>query len=248
MSSTGQATLIVFTRVPVPGRIKTRLHATLTENECASLHESMTFDLIEKCTRLGNPIVLCYSDEWVGIEDGTRIRDSFLARAQEVAGSHELRYLAQEGSDLGSRMANAIEAVLAEGADACLLMGCDLPYIMRHDIEFAQQSLSYSDVVFAPSKDGGYWLVGMKEPFAEVFEEKKYGGKSVLTEAIASCRAHGRKVTLARETFDVDTPYDFERLCNQVRTGDFRIGPRTFETVERIMAEQERARPEQDAC
>ena len=91
------------------------------------------------------------------------------------------------------------------------------------------------DVVLGPSSDGGYWLVGLNEPFPELFEGKEYHMDRVLAEAVATCRAHDRKVALSRETFDVDVPEDYFMLCNQVAQGNFRLGVRTVDAVRNLM-------------
>lgn len=231
-----KCTLILFTRVPIAGKVKTRLSAILSPEECALLQEAMVLDVAERLASLGNPMILSYSDEWRDEPDGQKLRDEFVAQVQEVCGqAQSFAAMPQEGADLGERMANAIAAAFEAGAQACLLMGSDLPDIMRNDVELAERALTYSDVVLGPSEDGGYWLIGVREPFAQIFEGKSYSSDNVLTEAVATCREHGRTVALSRETFDLDDPNDYYQLCAQVNKGDFRLGPRTVEAVRRLM-------------
>ena len=115
-------------------------------------------------------------------------------------------------------------------------MGSDLPNIMADDIRLAESALSSSDVVFGPSADGGFWLIGLRTPFPKVFEGKHYGTGTVLTEAVAVCRAYGFKVALLREAFDVDVPEDYYRLCNHVNERDSRLGARTVDAVRNLMS------------
>ena len=229
--------LILFTRIPVPGRVKTRLAPILSEQESAQLQEALALDLAEKLSALGNPIVLSYSDEWVDAADGQALRDDFLDKLGQAVGDRcPLVSVAQEGDSLGERMAHAMQAAFDQGASSCLLMGSDLPDIMRHDIQVAQRALGYSDIVLGPSADGGFWLVGARMPFPELFEGKRYSSPTVLTEAVATCRAHGKTVSLSRDAFDIDVPEDYFQLCSQVTKGDFRLGPRTVEAVGHLMA------------
>lgn len=232
-----QCSIILFTRIPVPGKTKTRLHPILSPEECAFLQEAMVLDLAEKLSELGQPIVLSYSDEWSGLEEGEALRDSFLSKVEQVCvNAPSFTAIPQRGSDLGARMTHAMQDAFDNGAEACILMGSDLPDIMRHDIEVAQRALAYSDVVLGPSDDGGYWLVGVRSPFPELFEGKDYGSSGVLTDAVATCRAHDRTVALSRETFDIDVPEDYFLLCKQVNKGDFRLGKRTVAAVGHLMA------------
>ena len=235
-ANTAGCTIILFTRIPVPGRVKTRLHPILSPEECAVLQEALILDQAEKLATLGNPLVLSYSDEWSSIDDGEQVRDAFVERVRAVsAGAASFQAVPQRGSSLGDRMASALQDAFELGARGCLLMGSDLPDIMRTDIQVAERALTYSDVVLGPTADGGYWLIGMREPFPQIFEGKHYGTGTVLTEAVAASREMGRTVALSRETFDIDVPQDYFQLCNQVNMGDFRLGPRTVDAVRNQM-------------
>lgn len=230
-------TLILFSRTPIPGKTKRRLLPILSPEECALLQEAMALDLAEKLSSLGCPIMLCYSDEWQSLENGEEVRDAFIEKVRGVCTqAASFTAIPQTGEGLGQRMANAMDAAFETGAESCLLMGSDLPDIMRHDIEVAMRALTYSDVVLGPTADGGYWLIGSTVPLQHVFEDKQYGTAKVLTEAVAACRAEGKKVALSRETFDVDVPEDYFLLCKQVNKGDFRLGKRTVEAVSKLMA------------
>lgn len=232
-----KCTLILFSRVPIAGKVKTRLLPILSPEECAILQEAMAIDLAEKLASLGNPIILSYSNEWEDYENGEKLRDKFIENIRQASqNAPSFTALPQVGTTLGERMSHAMQDAFDAGAAACLLMGSDLPDIMRNDIELAERALSYSDIVLGPSADGGYWLIGARTPFPEIFEGKDYGSKTVLTDAVATCRAHGRKVALSRETFDIDVPEDYYQLCKQVNSGDFRLGKCTENAVLHLMS------------
>lgn len=232
-----RCTLILFSRVPIPGKTKTRLHSILSPEECAILQEAMALDLAEKLAALGYPLVLCYSDEWRGPADGEKARDAFIERMRaSAAGAASFTAIPQEGGNLGERMENAMREAFQQGATRCILLGSDLPIIMGDDIRLAERSLSDSDVVLGPSADGGYWLIGLRAPFPKVFEGKHYGTDVVLTEAVTVCRAYGLKVTLLREAFDIDVPDDYYQLCNQVNMSDSHLGARTVDAVRNLMS------------
>ena len=236
-SQDGRCAVVLFSRIPIPGKTKTRLHPILSPEECAALHEAMALDLAEKLSVLGNPLVLCYSDEWRGLVDGEKARDAFIERMRKAAASAaSFTAIPQEGGNLGERMSNAMQEMYRQGAGGCILMGSDLPNIMADDIRLAESALSSSDAVFGPSADGGFWLIGLRTPFPKVFEGRHYGTGSVLTEALAVCRAFNLKVALLREAFDVDVPEDYYRLCNHVSENDFRLGARTVDAVRNLMS------------
>ena len=236
-SQDARCAVVLFSRVPIPGRTKTRLHSILSPEECAALHEAMALDLAEKLAALGNPLVLRYSDEWRNLADGEEARDAFIERMRRAAASAvSFAAIPQEGGNLGERMANAMLDTFRQGVSGCILLGSDLPNIMADDIRLAESALASSDAVFGPSADGGFWLIGLRSPLSKLFEGKHYGTGSVLTEALTVCRAFGLKVALLREAFDVDVPEDYYRLCNHVNEHDSRLGARTVDAVSNLMS------------
>ena len=115
-----------------------------------------------------------------------------------------------DGPDLGVRMCAALERELGAGAPAVGLMGSDLPEATTGVVAEALGLLEdpVVDVSLCPVEDGGYWFVGLKLPFPQLFEGTVYGGASVFEDALAACAAHGRAVAAGPRLRDVDTPED----------------------------------------
>lgn len=226
--------LVLLTRVPVPGRVKTRLMGALSGAQCARLQRALALDVAERLGATGLPLTVRYSDEAQG--DDALLR-GFLADVRDAwkrgGGRGGLRLEAQRGDGLGARMASAIEDELALGADGCLLTGSDLPLLGAGLLAPAVAAFDGGapDVVLGPTNDGGYWLVGLHHPFGELFADKRYGSGSVLEEALAACRAHGRTAALGPATRDVDTPDDLRWLAALVAAGDPQVGWRTARVV-----------------
>ncbi len=190
--------LILFTRIPVPGRVKTRMVPFLSEMECAALQKAMIFDVAHTLSALESDLFVFYSDEGpVELLDGL----------PEKARLHP-----QDGADLGERMYNALDKVLSLGYEKCLLLGSVLPFLNGEDVEKAGRILEENDIVFCPSPDGGYWLVGMHTPFRPVFQRQKYGTGSVLEDALDLCARHGLRVGVGPVWRDLDTPEDLADL------------------------------------
>ena len=225
-------TAILFTRVPIPHKTKTRLMTLLTAQQCADLQRAMVFDTARMLSQSCDSLVLCYSDEWQGEADGSAVRDAFIEDVRACCTpSCSFTALPQIGEGLGARMDHAISHVLQNGAHSCLLMGSDLPYVTTTHISQAYSILSSNDVVLGPAADGGYWVVGMTQPFPELFQEKAYGSGNVLDDALSTCSEHSRKVGLCAETHDIDTVDDFWELTRN----DHLAGSSTRETVRSIL-------------
>lgn len=191
--------VIVFTRIPIPGQTKTRMRPYLSPTECAEIHKCFLRDIAAECQKTGKDIFVFYTPQ------GKQQSLFPIFGIQAV-------YREQRGGDLGQRMYLAISDVLAAGYESCVLFGTDIPEIKAEDLDLAFGKLKNCDVVFGPSGDGGYYLVGMKKPRQEVFSEKNYGHGSVLADAVAGLRECGIRIGYLRQLDDMDRPGDLQRL------------------------------------
>lgn len=196
--------LIIFTRVPVPGQTKTRLMPYFTPKQCAKLHMCFLKDIAKMCEQTDAEVFICHTPE---------DRDGIL---HQIFGEHA-EYFLQTDDGLGERMYVAIEEVLKKGYESCVLIGTDVPEVRDGDILQAFEILETRDVVFAPVKDGGYYLVGMKKARREVFEQKTYGHGEVLRETLRGLEDRGISVELADEKHDIDTREDLAAFRNRMR-------------------------------
>jgi glycosyltransferase A (GT-A) superfamily protein (DUF2064 family) len=57
--------------------------------------------------------------------------------------------------------------------------------------------------------DGGYWLVGLREPQPTLFNEMPWSTGAVLPETLRRCEAAGLKAAVLRIRRDVDTEADW---------------------------------------
>jgi len=193
--------LVLFTKLPLPGAVKTRLAPHLGGEVCVTLQWALLADLALVLRIVLDDLFVFYSPD-------NQPRE--LGRLQKLLG-RKANYLPQQGSDLGQRMQTAFDLIFERGYDECLLMGSDIPLISGADIEAARELLSRHDVVLGPAEDGGYWLVGLKEPCASLFQGQSYGHSQVLAKALAVCTEQGLSVGLAATKRDVDT---WDDLCH----------------------------------
>ena len=195
-------TLILFTRVPKAGQAKTRLIPALGEHGAAEFQWRLLARLLGELRH--------------GAEQGLwRLRVYYcgtegLERLRSMAGEGVVFVEQADNADLGARMRAALERELGAGAPVVGLMGSDLPEATAGVVAEALGLLEDPavDVSLCPVEDGGYWFVGLKRPFPQLFEGTVYGGASVFEDALAACAAHGRTVATGPRLHDVDTPED----------------------------------------
>lgn len=202
-----QRALIIFTRVPMPGKTKTRMMPALSGEKCAELHTCFLQDIAAVCRRTDADLYVNYtSDEEKG---PGKLRDIF---------GKCVGYFPQRGETLGQRMYHAIETVLSRGYKSCLLMGTDVPEVTQNQLRRAFEVLEAKDVVFGKTSDGGYYLVGMKKPWKEAFGLKKYGGSTVFSETLRELEKNKIQVGYTGSLQDMDLVSDLQDYRRRMRT------------------------------
>ncbi len=109
--------------------------------------------------------------------------------------------------------------------DRIVIIGTDCLTITVKDIEQAFKKLGAYDCVLGPSKDGGYYLIGLKGPNARLFTGIKWGTSSVLEQTVRKAGRLKKKTFLLREKEDIDTVSDLKRLSKRIK--DTNIAPHT---------------------
>jgi len=193
--------VILFTRIPIPGKTKTRLQALLTGEECASLQRAFICDIFKVLQAAGSgcDVFVCYTPEG----DPARL-------IALLPGAHS--FFPQSGESLGDKMHNAISHVLSKGYERCLLIGSDVPLLKSKTIDDAFHLLEENDVVLCPTVDGGYYLIGMEEPCEELFRLEEYGVPSVFEKTLAATVKAGISCAIGDQAMDIDEPEGLLRL------------------------------------
>ena len=116
-----------------------------------------------------------------------------------------LDYKPQIAGDLGERMLACFE----DGVK--VLLGGDCPLVDVDYIQTALDLLNQTDVVFGPTEDGGYFLVGMNQPHSELFLNMTWSHAGVLQESLKRCEKLGLRAECLDEVWDIDCREDYLR-------------------------------------
>lgn len=208
--------ILLFTKEPVPGQVKTRLQETLGVAGAYDLHCALLRYQVEafQASRLA-PL-----EVWVSGD----IANPELAGLPLQAGLYQ-----QVGSDLGQRMRSAVDAARTRSR-AVVLVGTDCPSVDRDYLESALKLLaSGKSLVVGPADDGGYVLLGVRESWPALFEEIPWGTDRVLSLTLERAQQLGLDHQLLPGRWDVDRPEDLARLADldpplnfEIRTSDRR--------------------------
>jgi rSAM/selenodomain-associated transferase 1 len=192
--------LIVVAKEPVPGRTKTRLCPPFDPEPAAEFYRCMMLDTLALMERL--QIV----DRTVAYVPETA-RDYF-----DRLVSDGFRLVAQQGADLGERLASAIGYHFELGYRRVVIMNSDGPTLPLTCLEEAFAGLESADITLGPGHDGGYYLIGMKRLHPELFQGISWSTEQVIPQTLNICRGLGLSVHQLPEWYDVDVEADLDRL------------------------------------
>jgi rSAM/selenodomain-associated transferase 1 len=199
LRTTGRTQVILLTKAPRPGEVKTRLMPLLGAEGAAALQARFIKHALATIRRAGFKNIELHGDP---------ASDPFL---QFCADHYRATLLEQCPGDLGARMHHAF-ARAADGSSV-VLIGSDCPALTsRHLREAARALASGSDAVLVPVEDGGYALIGLARADQRLFEGVAWGTSSVLEQTRERLRELGRRWTELETLWDVDTVADYERL------------------------------------
>ena len=201
---TGRATVLVFGKVPVPGKVKTRLTEVLTPDDTARLYEAFLQDTLDALAGLDADVrlLLAPSDE--------SLSHDLMRRPQSVG--------AQRGDGLGQRMLNAFVEAFAGGFERAVIVGSDHPTLPASFVDLALQALEepYS-ITIGPATDGGYYLIGMNELYPGLFQDMTYSQSDVFDRTLDRAAETEAGLTILPEWYDVDTPEALVRLVDELQ-------------------------------
>jgi rSAM/selenodomain-associated transferase 1 len=198
--------LVIFSRFPRLGRVKTRLEPVLGQRGCLELHRALLLDTIER-TRF-----LCRR-HYLYLSDSTARERARFAEACRLPADLIIRR--QTGTDLGEKLWEAYRQVVAESKETSVVfLGADSPTVPRKYIRQGLAQLARRPVVVGPAEDGGYYLIGLSQPKPELFSNLDWGTGKVLEQTLQRLRLE--QYTLLPTWFDVDDGDDLARLRTEV--------------------------------
>ncbi len=186
--------LIVFLRLPLKGKVKTRIASTEGDEQALAIYVQLMDITLDLAAQSDRYVYLFYEGGLPQLPD------------QQPA----FTYLQQSPGDLGKKMADAFSQVLKNHPKA-VLIGSDCPTLSKAILEEAFSLLDQNDIVLGPSRDGGYYLVGCKNVHPVLFERISWSTASVLDTTIE--RIRGEKLTfhLLEDLTDIDTADDWHQ-------------------------------------
>jgi len=199
-----EKTLIIFTRYPEKGKTKTRLIPAIGAEKAAKFQKLMTENTLKKAEKLdpnirvkiyyagGNQTLM---EEWLG---------------------DKWEFIPQAEGDLGERMFSAIESNFNITGMPVIVIGIDCQSLTVDFLEKAFLAMDNHDLVIGEAKDGGYYLIGLKEPVKYLFKNMKWGTNTVYQDTLNIAKNYNLSIFNLPILADIDRPEDLVNLPENI--------------------------------
>jgi rSAM/selenodomain-associated transferase 1 len=208
--------IAIMAKAPDAGRVKTRLSPLLRPDESRELSACFLRDMTNMLASAGRAAPI----------------DGYIAFAP--AGSEasfvpivapETEYVLADGAidappgviGFGRCLLQAAQALFARGYGAIGLLNSDSPTLPPDLIIEAARLLAAprDRAVLGPATDGGYYLLALKAPHAELFAEIDWSTARVADQTRAAAQRLGIEVAEIAPWYDVDDPPSLARLASE---------------------------------
>ena len=189
--------LIIFVKNPVKGKVKTRLAATMGPEKALEIYLKLIDYTIAITKELPIDQVVFYS-EYIEKNDDW---DTTVYQKQ-----------LQAKGDLGAKMLGAFEWGFSAGYEKICIIGSDCLELTPETIIDGFQVLGDHDAVVGPTRDGGYYLLGMNKLHVNFLVTKEWGTSSVLQDTIRNINQKKLRLKLLPVLSDIDTVQDLHAV------------------------------------
>jgi uncharacterized protein len=207
--------LLIFLKWPEPGRVKTRLANDIGAEKAAEIYKILVQRVMQQISPIYSQLVrICWVFDPIEKEDEMK---GWIKKELDDLGFTDLNrhiFWSQSDGGLGDRLQSAFEKAFSLDYDRIIAIGTDCIELDSRTIERALASLSSErSIVFGPSFDGGYYLVGMRSNLGlSVFRSIPWSTSKVLEQSLDRAVSFDLEYTLLEECNDVDTLEDWNSM------------------------------------
>lgn len=187
--------LVIFAKYPQKGKVKTRLAKDIGEEKALTIYTTLLKTIIQEHQNRRYDLIIGFTPK----EKEHDFKKDY----------PELRYLAQEGNDLGERMHNAFKQ-LSNQYQKVIIVGADNPDVTEKTVNQAFTLLEDQQVILGPTFDGGYYLIGMKKPH-NIFTNINWGSETVFEQTLQLIKEQQLTLSLLEKKHDIDTVNELEK-------------------------------------
>jgi len=195
--------LVIMAKAPRPGAVKTRLVPSLSADAVTALYCCLLKDTLALARSLDN------------IEVAIMCPESDVHDLAQIAGER-VTVVSQKGDGLAAGLSSVFRHFTENRQRRTIAFNSDSPQVPASVLENAFETLIDHDVVVGPTQDGGYYLVGARTSYPELFACDGMGTSSALDALLSRAQDLGLAVGFADVFYDVDVADDLTRLATEL--------------------------------
>ena len=200
------AVIVVVAKAPLVGSVKTRLCPPLTYEQAARLYTGFLLDTVD----------IALSVPGCAVKAVCPTPQDAMQLAQLLPA--EVGYFVQPGTGLTAALAGSFEQGLTGGFQKVFCISSDNPTLPASYLEEALAALDRPgiDLVLGPTADGGYYLIGAKMLYPELFSGMVWSTATVLAETLARAGKLGLQTHRLPPWYDLDTGRELARFAGEL--------------------------------
>lgn len=192
--------LIVFAKEPKKDKVKTRLKVCLSVSKRINLYKAFLKDTITIARKADcEEKIIAYEINGKTPRYLRRIAPGF-------------SFYEQKGINLGVKMHNAFKFAAGKGASEMIIIGSDAPTLPLRYLNDSFKRLKKAEIVLGPSRDGGYYLIGLKKPCVGLFKDIRWSSRTVFADTLKNVKRLKKTLSLLPYWYDVDEPSALAKL------------------------------------
>jgi uncharacterized protein len=208
----------VMAKAPQSGRSKTRLCPPLLADQAADLSAAFLHDTFENVAAAARSAPVTAFAAYAPLGAEILLRDHLAVGTGLLLADGSIS-MPDGITALGRCLLHAIRSMLAEGYGAACVLSSDSPTLPTDFLVRTVELLLAPGerIVLGPADDGGYYLLGVKAPHAELFTDIAWSTASVADQTRERARRIGLPLIELDSWYDVDDAASLERLMNETR-------------------------------
>jgi len=196
--------IIVFSKAPIAGEVKTRMIPKLGAAGASELHHRLLQHTLQMCHQADIATIDLYCSP-----------NTEHPIFQQLQQQYALNLHPQQGENLGQRMYHAM-AMALQTSSRIILIGSDCPWLTAEHLQTAFDALnSPIQLAIAPAVDGGYVLIAANAICPEIFQNIQWSTSRVYPQTQDAIKHIGWQYNELTTLYDLDTADDLKQLNRQ---------------------------------
>ena len=209
MSAESGCGIAIMAKASIPGRSKTRLVPPLTFAEAADFNSAFLKDVVANIATAAREVPIRGYAAYGPPETAGFFTSTLMSSIELIEAWHP---------NFGDCLLAAVEGMFGRGHSAAVVLNSDSPTLPTALLTETARLLARPGdcAVLGPSRDGGYYLLGLKAPHRRLFEDVAWSTERVAEQTRSRAAEIGLPVHVLPEWYDVDDAQSLQLLRSEL--------------------------------